>query len=208
MTVTAGVASIKGTYTGEVALTDQQEPRSFLLTRQRRGRRPARSAPRQVRLAPNGDGGTELSYDADAVVGGMIAASGSGCSSAWPRRWPREFFAAVDDVLTGREALAPVGGGPAGGGGRAGGRGGGGSVRPRRGSTSRRAGVPGAAGRTGRLSCAGSSSGRRSRWPGWPSAACWGAGPADADGGAHPDRHRYRRHVHRRGRRSTRPPGS
>src|SRR6185437_11457698 len=31
MVVTAGVASIKGTYSGQVALTDQQEPHSFLM---------------------------------------------------------------------------------------------------------------------------------------------------------------------------------
>src|SRR4030081_3515307 len=31
MTVTAGVASIKGSYAGNVALSDQQEPNSFVL---------------------------------------------------------------------------------------------------------------------------------------------------------------------------------
>ena len=38
MIVTAGVASIKGTYAGEVALSDQQPPDSFVHAGVRRGR--------------------------------------------------------------------------------------------------------------------------------------------------------------------------
>jgi hypothetical protein len=66
----------------------------------------------QVRLAPNGDGGTELSYDADAVIGGMIASVGQRMLVSVAKKMAREFFTAVDDVLTGREALVPAGGGP------------------------------------------------------------------------------------------------
>jgi uncharacterized protein len=112
LTVTAGVASIKGTYTGEVALSDKQEPASFLMTASGAGGPGTVSTSVQVRLDPNGDGGTELSYDADAVIGGMIASVGQRMLVSVAKKMAREFFTAVDDVLTGREVLAPVGGGP------------------------------------------------------------------------------------------------
>jgi uncharacterized protein len=111
LTVTAGVASIKGTYTGEVALSDKQEPASFLMTARGAGGPGTVSTSVQVRLAPNGDGGTELSYDADAVIGGMIASVGQRMLVSVAKKMAREFFTAVDDVLTGRGVLAPVGGG-------------------------------------------------------------------------------------------------
>ena len=44
MTITAGVASIKGTYQGDVALTDQEQPGAFTLGPPAPARR-ARSAP-------------------------------------------------------------------------------------------------------------------------------------------------------------------
>ena len=44
MTVAAGVGSIKGVYDGEVRLTDQQEPGSFLMHAQGAGS-PGPSAP-------------------------------------------------------------------------------------------------------------------------------------------------------------------
>jgi uncharacterized protein len=112
LTVTAGVASIKGTYTGEVALSEKQEPASFLMTASGAGGPGTVSTSVQVRLAGNADGGTELSYDADAVIGGMIASVGQRMLVSVAKKMAREFFTAVDDVLTGREVLAPVGGGP------------------------------------------------------------------------------------------------
>jgi uncharacterized protein len=112
LTVTAGVASIKGTYTGEVALSDKQEPASFLMTASGAGGPGTVSTSVQVRLAPNGDGSTELSYDADAVIGGMIASVGQRMLASVAKKMARDFFTAVDDVLTGREVLVPAGGGP------------------------------------------------------------------------------------------------
>jgi len=106
LTVTAGVASIKGTYTGEVALSEKQEPASFLMTASGAGGPGTVSTSVQVRLAANGDGGTELSYDADAVIGGMIASVGQRMLVSVAKKMAREFFDSVDDVLTGRVAPA------------------------------------------------------------------------------------------------------
>ncbi|WP_262500247.1 SRPBCC family protein [Phycicoccus endophyticus] len=88
MTVTAGVASVKGTYTGEVALTDLEAPSGLTLRASGAGAPGTVEADVRVLLSPTEGGGTELAYDADATVGGPSAASASGCSPASAARWP------------------------------------------------------------------------------------------------------------------------
>lgn len=106
MTITAGVASIKGTYQGDVALTDQQKPGSFTLRASGAGAPGTVSADVKVSLAET-DGVTRLDYDADAVVGGMIGGVGQRVLSGVAKKTAGEFFQAVEDVLTGK-ATAPV----------------------------------------------------------------------------------------------------
>jgi carbon monoxide dehydrogenase subunit G len=106
MTVTAGTASIRGTYSGDVRLTDQQAPHAFVLRAAGSGGPGTVSADVRVRLADGGDGTTELAYDADAVIGGMIAGVGQRVLSGVARKTAGEFFAAVDGVLTGAAPAA------------------------------------------------------------------------------------------------------
>jgi carbon monoxide dehydrogenase subunit G len=106
MVVTAGVASIKGTYSGQVALTDQQEPTSFLMVASGAGGPGTVSTEVRVSLADVGDGSTRLSYDADAVVGGVVAGVGQRMLVGVAKKMAGEFFSAVDDVLTGKTAAA------------------------------------------------------------------------------------------------------
>lgn len=117
MTVTAGVGTINGTYAGDVRLRDQHEPNSFVLSASGAGAPGTVSADVAVRLSENGDGATQLEYDADAIVGGMIGGVGQRMLAGVAKKTAGEFFAAVDDVLTGREvpaaadtATAPAGG--------------------------------------------------------------------------------------------------
>lgn len=101
-TLYAGVASIKGTFSGEVRLSDQVEPESFVLHAAGAGAPGTVNADVTVTLA-NGDGGsTRLDYDADAVVGGMIGGVGQRMLASAAKRTAAEFFTAVDDVLCGR----------------------------------------------------------------------------------------------------------
>ncbi len=109
MTVTAGVASIKGVYTGQVRLSDQQPPDSFVLTASGSGAPGTVSADVRVKLTDAGGGTTSLSYDADAIVGGMIGGVGQRMLTGVAKKTAGEFFAAVDDVLNGR-AACPGGG--------------------------------------------------------------------------------------------------
>jgi uncharacterized protein len=104
-TVAAGVASIQGTYTGEVSLSQLQEPSSFVLTARGSGGPGTVTTSVQVRLAPGADGTTELSYDADAAIAGLIAGVGQRMLASVARRTAVEFFSSVDQVLAGREAI-------------------------------------------------------------------------------------------------------
>jgi uncharacterized protein len=107
MTLTAGVASIKGLYQGEVRLSEQEPPDRFVLTAAGSGAPGTVSARVLVRLAEAG-GGTALSYDADAIVGGMIGGVGQRMLTGVAKKTAGEFFSAVDDVLNGRAAEAPA----------------------------------------------------------------------------------------------------
>jgi len=102
MVVTAGVASIKGTYTGEVTLCEQQQPDSFLMKASGAGGPGTVSTEVRVTLADAGDGSTRLTYDADAVIGGAVAGVGQRMLIGVTKKTAGEFFKSVDDVLTGK----------------------------------------------------------------------------------------------------------
>ncbi len=107
MTVMAGVASIKGVYTGQVRLTDQNPPDTFVLKASGAGGPGTVSADVKVSLAAADGGTTTLTYDADAIVGGMIGGVGQRMLSGVAKKTAGEFFAAVDDVINGK-APAPA----------------------------------------------------------------------------------------------------
>ncbi|HEU5143860.1 MAG TPA: carbon monoxide dehydrogenase subunit G, partial [Dermatophilaceae bacterium] len=76
MRVTAGVAAIKGTYDGKVAIANQNHPDSFTLKAAGAGAPGTVEADVLVMLAPSETGGTVLTYDADAAVGGAVGGVG------------------------------------------------------------------------------------------------------------------------------------
>ena len=100
MNVSVGVGAIRGTYAGEVHLTDQQRPASYVMHASGAG------APGQVRatvtinLESNGEG-TTLTYSADAVVGGPVAGVGQRMMTGVAKRMAGQFFKAIDAELTG-----------------------------------------------------------------------------------------------------------
>jgi uncharacterized protein len=113
MTVSAGVASIKGTYDGKVALTDQNRPSSFVLRASGAGASGTIRTDVAVTLSDSGDGTTSLRYDADADVGGMVGGVGQRVLTSVAKKMAGQFFANVDDVLTGA-AVAPSAAAPPG----------------------------------------------------------------------------------------------
>jgi carbon monoxide dehydrogenase subunit G len=109
MNVSVGVGAIRGTYAGEVRLTDQERPRSYVMHASGAG------APGQVRatvtigLTPSEEG-TTLTYSADAVVGGPVAGVGQRMMTGVAKRMAGQFFQAVDGELTG--AAVPIAAAP------------------------------------------------------------------------------------------------
>ncbi len=108
LTVTAGVASIKGTYKGDVHLEDLNPHSSLTMRVNAAGSAGTIGVTVLVRFEPGEDGTTNLSYDADAVVGGMIGGVGQRMLTSVSKRLAAEFFASVNKVLTGTEAPAAV----------------------------------------------------------------------------------------------------
>ena len=105
MTVTLGVAAIKGSYTGEVRLTDLVEPTSLTMHASGAGGPGTIDTAVGVTLTDLADGTTRLDYDADATVGGMVGGVGQRVLSSVARKTAGLFFAAIDDVLTGARAV-------------------------------------------------------------------------------------------------------
>ncbi|GGI04262.1 SRPBCC family protein [Egicoccus halophilus] len=105
-TITAGVASVKGTYQGQVQLRDKQTPSSYRLHAQGAGAPGTIRAEAQIALDETDDGATRITYDADAVVGGMIGGVGQRMIVGVAKKTAGEFFAAVERDLQGGPAAA------------------------------------------------------------------------------------------------------
>lgn len=109
MTVSAGVGSVQGVYDGEVRLSDHEEPSSFRMHAQGSGAPGTIGADVSVRLEDHPERGTVLSYDAEAIVGGMIGGVGQRMLTGASKKMAEEFFRAVDDHLSRVAAGFPEG---------------------------------------------------------------------------------------------------
>jgi len=111
MTVTAGVASIKGTYDGTCALSDLQEHESLVMRLTGAGAPGTIDATVQVAFRYDG-GQTTVEYDADAVVGGMVGGVGQRMLGSVSKRMAGEFFGNVADAIAGGGVRAGDGNAP------------------------------------------------------------------------------------------------
>jgi carbon monoxide dehydrogenase subunit G len=109
MTVIAGVAAIKGSYDGEVAVHDVTEPSTFTMKAEGAGAPGTIATTVDVSLAPGEGGGTAISYEADAIVGGAIGGVGQRMLAGVARKMAGQMFTALDaDIAGERPAAAPV----------------------------------------------------------------------------------------------------
>ncbi len=111
MTVTTGVAAIKGTYNGSCALSDLQQHESLVMRLSGAGAPGTVDATVTVAFTELAPGQTQIAYDADAVVGGMVGGVGQRMLSSVSRRMAGEFFGnvaqAIDPTATsGSEPMA------------------------------------------------------------------------------------------------------
>jgi carbon monoxide dehydrogenase subunit G len=112
MTVTVGIAAIRGTYAGACTITDLHPHDSLRLKAEGSGAPGTIAADVDVRFSANEDGTTTLQYDADTVVGGMIGGVGQRMLSSVSRRLAVEFFTAIEKVLAGGPAEEAAGAAP------------------------------------------------------------------------------------------------
>lgn len=86
-----GIAGLKGNYTGKVHLKDIKAPESYTLLMEGKGAPGFVKGTARIQLAEKGNE-TELRYDSDAQVGGMIAAIGSRLIEATAKKLSDDFF--------------------------------------------------------------------------------------------------------------------
>jgi carbon monoxide dehydrogenase subunit G len=99
MTVTAGVAAIKGTYAGSCALSDLAENQSLVMRLQGAGAPGTIDATVDVAFNDLGAEGTRIDYEADAVVGGMVGGVGQRMLTSVSKRMAGEFFGNVGNAI-------------------------------------------------------------------------------------------------------------
>jgi uncharacterized protein len=107
MVVSAGVGAVRGKYSGEVRLSDLSFPKSYVMHASGSGGPGSVRATVQIGLSPAGEG-TELTYSADAVVGGAVAGVGQRMITGVAKRMAGQFFAAVDKELSEPNVVADV----------------------------------------------------------------------------------------------------
>lgn len=86
-----GIAGLKGSYVGKVQLKDIKAPESYTLLMEGKGAPGFVKGSAKIQLADKGEK-TELRYESDAQVGGMIAAIGSRLIEAIAKKMTDDFF--------------------------------------------------------------------------------------------------------------------
>jgi carbon monoxide dehydrogenase subunit G len=99
MTVTAGVAAIKGTYQGSCTLSDLKENESLTMRLSGAGAPGTIDATVQVYFGEAEPGVTKIDYDAEAVVGGMVGGVGQRMLTSVSKRMAGEFFGNVASAI-------------------------------------------------------------------------------------------------------------
>jgi uncharacterized protein len=106
MTVTAGVAAIKGTYQGSCTLSDLKQHESLVMRLSGAGAPGTIDATVQVYFGEAEPGVTKIDYEADAVVGGMVGGVGQRMLTSVSKRMAGEFFGNVASAIA--QGPAPV----------------------------------------------------------------------------------------------------
>jgi carbon monoxide dehydrogenase subunit G len=96
-----GVAGLKGSYVGKVQLKDLKAPESYTLVIEGKGGPGFVKGAAKILLADKA-GSTEIKCDADAQVGGMIAALGSRLIEPAAKKMMDDFFRKFGEVLEGK----------------------------------------------------------------------------------------------------------
>jgi carbon monoxide dehydrogenase subunit G len=95
----AGVAGIRGTFTGTVTLSDANPPDSYTLTVEGTFSGGFVKGVGKMTLAPEGDAKTKLAYSGDGQVGGPLASIGQRLMMPAARMLINQFFKCMNGKL-------------------------------------------------------------------------------------------------------------
>jgi len=98
-----GVAAIKGTYKGKVAIVDKQEPNAYTLQVEGSGGPGFVKGTAKISLTAEGDG-TKVSVDGDGQVGGMLAGVGQRMLPGVAKMLMNQFFDCLRARMTAQVA--------------------------------------------------------------------------------------------------------
>ncbi|MEX0368908.1 MAG: CoxG family protein [Ruegeria sp.] len=99
--VTQKVGPVKATFKGQVTLSDMVENEKLTITGEGKGGAAGfAKGGAEVRMAAV-DGGTELSYDVEAKVGGKLAQLGSRIIDGFAKKMADQFFTNLQETLEG-----------------------------------------------------------------------------------------------------------
>ncbi|HET8756821.1 MAG TPA: carbon monoxide dehydrogenase subunit G, partial [Solirubrobacteraceae bacterium] len=98
ITVSVGVGSVKGTYDGVFAVTDDADGEACTVRATASGRPGSVETVAQMRLT-DGERGARMVYEADATVTGPLAGVGQRLMAAAARRTTEQFLSALDEHL-------------------------------------------------------------------------------------------------------------
>lgn len=111
-TVKQKVGPVSATFKGAVSLSDMNPPESYRISGEGKGGAAGyASGGADVRLMEV-EGGTELTYDVDAKVGGKIAQLGSRLIDGFAKKMADQFFETFQKVVEGADDAPALGGAP------------------------------------------------------------------------------------------------
>ncbi|HEY2756824.1 MAG TPA: molybdopterin cofactor-binding domain-containing protein [Pseudolabrys sp.] len=93
--VTLGVGPVTGRYKADITLSDLDAPRAVTLTGVVTGALGDARGTGRIELAPTADGGTHVTYDYDAEIGGKVASIGGRLLDGAAKVVIKQFFAAL-----------------------------------------------------------------------------------------------------------------
>ena len=105
-TVVQKVGPVKATFKGEVTLEDVNAPESYKLVGEGKGGVAGFAKGGAVVKLTEVEGGTELSYDVEAKVGGKLAQLGNRIVSGFAKKMVDAFFERFEAVVEGRDPNA------------------------------------------------------------------------------------------------------
>jgi carbon monoxide dehydrogenase subunit G len=90
---------VSSSFTGHLQLTDLQEPNAFTLKAQQNSKIGNANAAIKINLAPVGDGDTEIVFDGDVKLSGILASMGQRVMGGVSNTLTKQFFSNLEKEL-------------------------------------------------------------------------------------------------------------